>query len=51
MVEVADAVFAHQPGGFLGDPSAIALDPVVGVDAMVFTPGHIRLRQRSTRTG
>ena len=36
MVEVADAVFAHQPGGFLGDAKPGALAAVLGVDAVVF---------------
>jgi hypothetical protein len=33
-------VFAHQPGGLLRDAQTIALQPVMGMDAVMFASGH-----------
>ena len=40
VVKVTNPVFAHQPGGFLGDSNAIALNAIVGMDAVMVASGH-----------
>jgi hypothetical protein len=42
VVEVADAVLAHQPGGLLGHPQPVALLAIVRMDAMVLAACHGR---------
>ncbi|GAA0906791.1 hypothetical protein GCM10009552_14180 [Rothia nasimurium] len=40
MVEVTDAMLAHQTGRLLGDQDAIALRPVLGMDPVVLASCH-----------
>ncbi|GAB3025073.1 hypothetical protein GCM10027285_03640 [Oleiagrimonas citrea] len=40
VVKVADAVFAHQAGRFLGDALTVAVQAILGVYAVMPTSGH-----------